>query len=105
MIRRKYLMPRMKDRVREYIRTCDICQKYKADHHLPRGFLENLDIPEQRWQSLSMDWVSLPTVEWDGHVYDEVLTVTDRATKMVHLIPTAKTSTANDTATEFYEQI
>ena len=98
-------MPRMKDRVCEYIRTCDVCQKNKADHHLPRGFLENLDIPEQRWQSLSMDWVSLPAVEWDGHVYDEVLTVTDRANKMVHLIPVMKTSTAKDTATEFYEQI
>ena len=52
-----------------------------------------------------MDWVSLPAVIANGGQYDEVLTVTDRATKMVHLIPTSSATDAVETATLFFEHV
>ncbi len=52
-----------------------------------------------------MDWTSLPPVIYCGVRYDEVLTVTDRATKMMHLIPTRKTATALETAELFFAYI
>ena len=49
-----------------------------------------------------MDWiVKLPTVFDQGRTYDQVLVFTDRATKMVHLVPTWAKATAIDTATQF----
>ena len=49
-----------------------------------------------------MDWiVGLARITRDGRVYDSVLTVTGRATKMTHFIPTWKEATAVDTADQF----
>ena len=49
-----------------------------------------------------MDWiVKLPPVVDQGRTYDQVLVFTDRATKMVHLVPTWAKATVIDTATQF----
>ena len=46
-----------------------------------------------------MDWVvGLPSELRYGQSFGAILVVTDRATKMVHLIPTSKTEFAEDTA-------
>ena len=105
LIRRKHLTPNLKRRVQAFVSTCDICQRFKSEHHLPRGHVEMMDLPQQKWQSVSMDWISLPAVVASGHQYDEVLTVTDRATKMVHLIPTSSTTATVETATLFFEHV
>ena len=53
-----------------------------------------------------MYWiVALPLITREGRVYDSVLTVTDRATKMTHFIPTWKEATAVDTADQFIKYI
>ena len=44
-----------------------------------------------------MDWVSLPSCQG----YDSVLTFTDRATKMVHLVEARATDDANKIAHQF----
>ena len=47
----------------------------------------------------------LPAVIANRRQFDEVLTVTDRATKMVHLIPTSSATDAIETATLFFEHV
>jgi hypothetical protein len=61
--------------------------------------LQTLPLPTRKWQSVSMGWVvGLPDVIRKGVEYNAVLTVTDRATRMCHLIPTVKKESAADTA-------
>ena len=68
--------------------------------------MERVYLPVQKWQAIEMDWiVGLPRITRDGRVYDSVLTVTDRATKMTHFIPTLKEATAVDTADQFIRYI
>ena len=46
-----------------------------------------------------MDWVlGLPNMFREGKLYNAVLTVTDRATRIVHFIPTTKEESAEMTA-------
>jgi len=53
-----------------------------------------------------MDWiVDLHKVLQNGQVYDGVLAVTDRATKMSHIISTWKEASPVDTADQFIEYI
>ena len=52
-----------------------------------------------------MDWLTLPAITVEGTLVDEVLTVTDRATKMVHLIATNSHATAIQTAQLFFEEV
>ena len=65
------------------------CQRLKIDKQ--RGLLVQLHLPTQKWQSVSMACINFHnnprTIELTS--YDTVLIFTDRATKMVHLIPAA----------------
>jgi hypothetical protein len=55
----------MEDGVRDYVRSCDICQRDKASRRKKYGLLQPLDIPYRPWDCISMDFiVALP--ESDG---------------------------------------
>jgi len=57
-----------------------------------RELLEPLQIPSQKWQSISIDWISgLPTSD-NGN--DCILTIVERLTHMIHLIPCRTTLTS-----------
>ena len=42
MVKLNYVFKGMRRNVRAYVRTCDICQRGKADTHLPRGKMGHL---------------------------------------------------------------
>ena len=88
MLKRNHVFKNMKRKVKAYVRTCDICQRWKADTHLPRGKMGHLEIPVRKWESVYVDFISLPetTSRSSDVLVDEILTVTDMATKMVELI-------------------
>ena len=56
MVKRNYVFMNMKRKVRAYVRTCDICQRWKADTHLPRGKMGHLEIPVRKLESVSVDF-------------------------------------------------
>ena len=63
---------------------CEVCQQEKSVHRLPTGLLEPLTMLEQKWADVSMDFImGLPKTD---NGFDGILTVVDRATKMVHLV-------------------
>ena len=48
--------------VAEYVRTCQTCQRTKADHSGPRGLLHPLPLPSRRGGMLGVEWIAgLPT--------------------------------------------
>ena len=81
MVKRNYVLKSMRRKVRAYVRTCDICQRWKADTHLPRGKMGHSKIPVRKCESVSVDFISLPetTSRSSDVMVDEILTVTDRA--------------------------
>ncbi len=58
-IRRQYYWPDMKRNVRNYIRSCEHCQRNKPSNTSPAGLLQPLPIPAKRWDSVSMDFITL----------------------------------------------
>ena len=68
---------------------CQQCQVNKAERHKVGGLLQPLEIPEGKWESISMDFiVGLPNTQ-RGH--DAIWVVVDRLTKMAKFIPTKTT--------------
>ena len=64
--------------------------------------LQPLSTPDDRWQSVSVDFITgLPM----SNGFDSIMTITDRLTKMVHLIPTQTTATARDIAKLFIRHV
>ena len=47
----------MKKDVAEFISKCLNCQKVKAEHQRPAGELQKIDIPEWKWDQITMDFV------------------------------------------------
>ena len=77
----------MAEHVRDYVKSCDVCQRMKAPRHKPYGLLAPLPQPEKPWQHVAMDFVGgLPPSIVRGKVYDAILVVTDRFSKMVRYL-------------------
>ncbi|KAJ9521462.1 hypothetical protein QJQ45_008876 [Haematococcus lacustris] len=75
----------MRADVRYYVSTCDACQRDKASSLKPGGLLNPLSIPDYRWESVSMDFITkLPA---GSHGYDAICVFVDRLSKMVHFVP------------------
>ena len=82
--------------IREFVESCPTCQLEKTDHTLRKGSLQSLVLPEAKWQEVSIDFImDLPD---SGYEEDSIMTVVDRVTKMVHLIPCKKTTTTSEAA-------
>jgi hypothetical protein len=99
LILRKYYWPSAAKHIREYIHTCDICQRTKAPRHRPYGLLQPLPTPTRPWKDLSMDLITgLPPGRGQTgrgtDSYDAILVVVDRYTKMSKYFPIKKTLNA-----------
>ena len=70
------------------------CCRVKMPRHHPYGLLVPLPIPSKLWQSISQDFVTdLPNAKR----FNALLTVVDRYTKMVLILPCTKEITSEDT--------
>ncbi|KAG2390376.1 uncharacterized protein HKW66_Vig0222180 [Vigna angularis] len=64
--------------------SCLTCQRAKAEYQRPGGLLQPLEIPEWKWDSISMDFVThLPRTVKN---HDSIWVVVDRLTKSAHFL-------------------
>jgi len=62
-IRDHFPWTRLKDDVLRHVRECDTCQRNKGEQTHPTRLLQPLPIPERKWESMSMDFITgLPVV-------------------------------------------
>jgi hypothetical protein len=84
-LRQQFLWTRMKREAARYISEYDTCRKVKANYMKPRGLLQSLNIPEWKWDDISMDFiVGLPMT---AYKIDSVWVIMDRLSKSTHFIP------------------
>lgn len=74
----------MKQSVQQFVMGCDTCQRQNYLAAAPGGLLQPLNIPEQIWEEISMDFITgLPKSKG----YEAILVVVDRLSKYNHFIP------------------
>ena len=74
----------MKEDVLKHIKECMLCQQNKSERFFPVGLLQPLPIPRQKWESISMDFITgLPKVQGKDCIY----VVVYRLTKCAHFFP------------------
>ena len=100
-IRHSYFWPNMrKDLEDGYIPSCINCLRNKSSTSKPTGPLHPLPVPDERCQSISMDFIGpLPL----DHGHNCILTITDRLGSEVRIIPTSTTLTAKELAILFFD--
>ncbi|GJX23051.1 putative reverse transcriptase domain-containing protein [Tanacetum coccineum] len=84
-LRDLYWWPGMKRDIAEYVSRCLTCSKIKAEHQKPSGFLQQPEIPEWKWEKITMDFVTKLPKSSSGH--DTIWVVVDRLTKSAHFLP------------------
>ncbi|GJT78661.1 reverse transcriptase domain-containing protein [Tanacetum coccineum] len=53
-----YWWPNMKAEIATYVSKCLTCAKVKAEHQRPSGLLVQPDIPEWKWEKITMDFIT-----------------------------------------------
>ena len=84
-LRQSFFWPRMKKDALEYAERCLICQKVKAKRVKLPGKLQPHDVPQMKWECISMDFVSGLPKTTGG--YDSIFVVVDKLTKVAHTDP------------------
>jgi hypothetical protein len=88
-LKKKFWWYSMKREIAEYVARCDNCQRIKAEHQIPIGLLQSLQIIQWKWDEIGMDFIVDLPCTCAG--YDSIWVVVDRLTKVTHLIPVKTT--------------
>lgn len=87
----------------DFVSCCLECQRVKAEHQHPTGFLQSNLVPGWKWDIISMDFiVGLPM---SHHHHDSIMVVIDRLTKVAHFLLVRSSYIAELVAHIFMEQV
>ena len=93
----------MKKDVADFVIKCLTCQQVKVEHQRPAGTLQSLDIPEWKWDKITMDLVTgLPRT---AKGFDSIWVIVDRLTKTAHFLPVRITYMAAQYARLYLDRI
>ncbi|GJR56510.1 putative reverse transcriptase domain-containing protein [Tanacetum coccineum] len=98
-----YWWPNMKADIATYVSKCLTCAKVKAEHQRPFGLLVQPDIPEWKWEKITMDFVTkLPKI---AAGYDSIWVIVDRLTKSAHFLPMKETDSTEKLTRLYMKEI
>lgn len=87
-LRRRFTWPGMKKDTEDYCKGCLLCRMSTPAKHKPYGLIQPLPAPSRSWEEVTMDFITdLPPSKLLGQVYDSILVICDRLTKMCHYVP------------------
>ncbi|GAU51265.1 hypothetical protein TSUD_412520 [Trifolium subterraneum] len=101
--KKNYWWPNMKTEIAEFVSRCIVCQQVKIEHQKPAGPLQPLEIPEWKWEHITMDFVTSLPRNQKGE--DSIWVIVDRLTKSAHFIAVKSTYKASRYAEIFLEEI
>ncbi|KAL0541112.1 hypothetical protein IC582_021147 [Cucumis melo] len=94
--------PGMKTDVKKHCEECVVCQRNKTLALSPTGLLTPLEIPQQVWNDISMDFIEgLPKAKG----FEVVFVVVDRLSKYSHFIPLKHPYIAKSMADVFVKEV
>ncbi|GKE47061.1 putative reverse transcriptase domain-containing protein [Tanacetum coccineum] len=74
-----YWWPGMKRDIVTYVSKCLTCSKVKAKHQRPLGLLQQPEIPEWKWDKITMDFITkLPSTKKLAKIYIDEIVARDR---------------------------
>jgi hypothetical protein len=101
-VRERFSWKGLKEDVIRNIKECTTCQANKDEHTHPVGLLQPFPIPEHKWESISMDFITeLPKTQGK----DCIFVVVDRLTNFSHFFAIATDFNATQVAELFFKEI
>ena len=103
LLRRTYYWPTLAKDVNNYVKSCDTCQRNKAVTQAPAGLLKPIDVPRDRWDVVTMDFVGPLPTSVTGNNF--IFVIIDKLTKMGHFVPCQTQMSASQIATLFFTHV
>ncbi|GAU29936.1 hypothetical protein TSUD_360510 [Trifolium subterraneum] len=102
-LKKNYWWSNMKTEIAEFVSRCIVCQQVKIEHQKLAGPLQPLEIPEWKWEHITMDFVTGLPRNQKGE--DSIWVIVDWLTKSAHFIAVKSTYKASRYAEIFLEEI
>ncbi|GJS77642.1 putative reverse transcriptase domain-containing protein [Tanacetum coccineum] len=102
-MKKQYWWPNMKANIAAYVSKCLTCAKVKAEHQRPSGLLVQLDIPQWKWDNITMDFVMKLPKSSQG--YDTIWVIVDRLTKSAIFVPMRETDPMEKLARMYLKEV
>nr|GEW54370.1 putative reverse transcriptase domain-containing protein [Tanacetum cinerariifolium] len=102
-MKRLYWWPNMKADIAIYVSKCLTYAKVKAEHQRPSGLLVQPNIPEWKWDNITMDFVTKLPKSAQG--YDTIWVIVDRLTKSPIFVPMRETDPMEKLARMYLKEV
>ncbi|GJZ02670.1 putative reverse transcriptase domain-containing protein [Tanacetum coccineum] len=84
-IKKLYWWPNMKSDIATYVSKCLTCAKVKAEHQRTSGLLVQPEIPQWKWDNITINFITKLPKSSQG--YDTIWVIVDRFTKSAIFVP------------------
>ncbi|GJZ95450.1 putative reverse transcriptase domain-containing protein [Tanacetum coccineum] len=102
-MKKLYWWPNVKADIATYVRKCLTCARVKAEHQRPSGLLVQPEIPQWKWDNITMDFVTKIPKSSQG--YNTIWVIVDRLTKSVIFVPMMKNNPMEKLARMYQKEI
>ncbi|GKD18734.1 reverse transcriptase domain-containing protein [Tanacetum coccineum] len=84
-VKKVYWWPNMKADIATYVSKCLTCARVKVEHQRPIRLLVQPEIPEWKWDNITMDFITKLPRSSQG--FDTIWVIVGRLTKSAHFLP------------------
>ncbi|GJU63549.1 reverse transcriptase domain-containing protein [Tanacetum coccineum] len=102
-VKKLYWWPNMKADIATYVSKCLTCAKVKAEHQRQSGLLVQPEMPQWKWDNITMDFVTKLPKSSQG--YDTIWVIVDRLTKSAIFIPMKETDPLEKLARMYLKEV
>ncbi|GJT80678.1 putative reverse transcriptase domain-containing protein [Tanacetum coccineum] len=102
-MKKLYWWPNMKADIATYVSKCLTCAKVKAEHQRPSGLLVQPEIPQWKWDNITMDFITKLPKSSQG--YDTIWVIVDRLTKSAIFTPMRETDSMEKLARMYLKEV
>ncbi|GJT18780.1 putative reverse transcriptase domain-containing protein [Tanacetum coccineum] len=102
-MKKLYWWPNMKADIATYVSKCLTCARVKAEHQRPSGLLVQPEIPEWKWDNITMDFITKLPKSSQG--FDTIWVIVDRLTKSAHFLPIRENDPLDKLARSFQKAL
>jgi transposase InsO family protein len=102
LVLRKFLWPGLRKMVTDFVKSCDLCQRVKAQRQAKDGQLVPIVATQQPWSVIGMDMITKLPISGG---FDLILVVIDLLSKMTHFMPCKESSSSAILANLFCKNV
>ncbi|GJV23757.1 putative reverse transcriptase domain-containing protein [Tanacetum coccineum] len=102
-MKKLYWWPNIKANIATYVSKCLTCTKVKVEHQKPSGLLVQPDIPQWKWDIITMDFVTKLPKSSQG--YNIIWVIVDGLTKSAIFVPMRETDPMDKLARMYLKEV